>query len=197
LFDAAFEAILGVRHVFKVLIVSAEPEPCSCVGCVRGCFKVLEYGSGVLSNTVWIGGTCGKGGSEVDGLCNVGRGTLWGRLRGRDLEDEGDGDLGEMKESWVRDGDGTGRDASCYDLLEAIYKEEDITTPGGFENGVMGRMLDAGKCSSEICDGGQGCSQGRRRRWRRCFLSRAVSGRNMGRGLLRWRWMGVVEGKIC
>jgi hypothetical protein len=88
-------------------------------------------------------------------------------LRGRDLEDEGDGGLGETKELWVRDGDGTGRDVGCCDLLEAIYKEEDVATPAEFENGVMGRMLDAGK--GEICDGGQGRSQGRRRRWRRCF----------------------------
>ena len=87
-------------------------------------------------------------------------------MRGRGLEDE-EGSLGEMKELWVRDGDGTGRDVGCCDLLEAIYKEEDVATPAEFENGVMGRMLDAGK--GEICDGGQGRSQGRRRRWRRCF----------------------------
>ena len=174
-----------MRNVYKVLVVSAEPEPCGCIACARSCFKVLECGSGVLSNAVWIGATCGKGGSE------------WGRLRGRDLEDEGDGDLGETKELWVRDGDGTGRDVGCCELLEAIYKAEDVATPGEFENGVMGRMLDAGKRSGEICDEGQGCSQGQRRWWRRCFLSRAVSGKSTVRGLLRWRWMGVVEGEIC
>jgi hypothetical protein len=122
-----------VRNVVKVLVVSAEPEPCGCIACARSCFQVLECGSGVLSNAVWIGATCGKGGSEVDGLCDVWRGgTLWGRLRGRDLEDEGDGDLGETKELWVRDGDGTSRDVGCCDLLEAIYKEEDVATPGEF-----------------------------------------------------------------
>ena len=53
---------------------------------------------------------------------------------------------------WVGDGDGTSRDVSCCDLLEAIYEEEDIGTPGEFKSGVMGRMLDAGEGSGEICD---------------------------------------------
>ena len=95
---------------------------------------------------------------------------------------------------WVGDGDGTGRDVGCCDLLEAIYEEEDVATPGEFKSGVMGRMLDAGERSGEICDGGQGCGQGRRRRrWRGCFLSRTESGRSTVRGLMRWRWMEVVE----
>ena len=156
---------------------------------MHSCFKVLECRSGVPSNAVWIGATCGKGGSEVDGLCDVGRGVL----RGRGLEDE-EGSLGEMKELWVRDGDGTSRDVGCCNLLEAIYEEEDVVTPGKFKSGVMGRMLDAGEHSGEICDGGQGCSQGWRRRWwRGCFLSRTESGRSMVRGLMRWRWRRLLK----
>jgi hypothetical protein len=81
-------------------------------------------------------------------------------LRGRDLEDEGDSNLGETKELWVRDGDGTGRDVSCCDLLSVIYKEEDVVTPGEFENRVIGMMLDAGKHSSEIFNGGKGAVKG-------------------------------------
>ena len=36
---------------------------------------------------------------------------------------------------WVRDGDGTSRDVGCCDILEAIYEEEDIATPGEFKSG--------------------------------------------------------------
>lgn len=69
--DTAFKAILGVRKVIEVLIVSAETEPCCGVASTSCGFKVAEGSAGVMSDVIGIGTAGSEGSTKKSGFGDV------------------------------------------------------------------------------------------------------------------------------
>lgn len=147
---STLEAVLRMNEIIEIFIISAKPEPSNTISAPSSLFEIPKGRSWVLSDMVWICPTGRKCAAKVDGLGDVQRHWLRHRVWRRDLQDEGNRDLGEAEQLRVGDvGWARSKFSSCWTLLKTIDEEKDVLTPRDFDGRVGCRFLNRRKGGKE------------------------------------------------
>lgn len=81
-----------------------------------GLLKVSKSGSRVVGNKLRVGTRGFTGSTQVGGFCKVWRHRIRGRVRRRDLQQQGQSDINETLQLRITNADRTDRDVSRVDV---------------------------------------------------------------------------------